>query len=91
MVGDATRPVNRVAWCTGGAQGYFEEAIAAGADLYVSGEISEQTTHLAHESGVPYIAAGHHATERYGIKALGVHLAERFGIVCDFVDIDNPA
>jgi putative NIF3 family GTP cyclohydrolase 1 type 2 len=58
-----------VAWCTGGAQGYFEQAILAGADLYVSGEISEQTVHLARESGVPYIAAGHHATERYGAQA----------------------
>ena len=91
LVGDAARKVNRVAWCTGGAQGYFDEAIVAGADLYVSGEISEQTTHLARESGVPYIAAGHHATERYGIQALGVHLAKHFGIDCDYIEIDNPA
>ena len=90
LVGDAKRTVKRIAWCTGGAQGYFEEAIAAGADLYVSGEISEQTTHSARESGVPYIAAGHHATERYGVHALGAHLAEHFGIDCEFVDIDNP-
>jgi dinuclear metal center YbgI/SA1388 family protein len=91
LVGDAGRKVSRVAWCTGGAQGYFEQAIAAGADLFVSGEISEQTTHLARESGVPYIAAGHHATERYGVQALGAHLAQRFGIDCEYVDIDNPA
>lgn len=91
LVGAAQRKVNRIAWCTGGAQGHFEEAIAAGADLYVSGEISEQTMHLALESGVPYIAAGHHATERYGIQALGAHLAQRFGIACNFIDIDNPA
>jgi len=91
LVGDAARPVKRIAWCSGGAQGYFEQAIAAGADAYVSGEISEQTTHLARESGVPYIAAGHHATERYGVQALGAHLAERFGLECRFVDIDNPA
>ncbi len=91
LVGDAQRKVNRIAWCSGGAQGHFEEAISAGADLYVSGEISEQTAHLARESGVPFIAAGHHATERYGVQALGVHLAQRFGISCDFVDIDNPA
>ena len=65
--------------------------IDAGADLYVSGEISEQTTHLARESGVPYLAAGHHATERYGVEALGAHLAGRFGLKVDFVDIDNPA
>ncbi len=91
LVGDPARAVERIAWCSGGAQGYFELAIAAGADVYVSGEISEQTTHLARESGVPYIAAGHHATERYGVQALGAHLAERFGIDCRFVDIDNPA
>ena len=91
LVGDPARDIERIAWCSGGAQGYFEQAIAAGADDYVSGEISEQTTHLARESGVPYIAAGHHATERYGVQALGAHLAERFGLECRFVDIDNPA
>lgn len=90
LVGDARRTVRRVAWCTGGAQGMFEQAIDAGADLYISGEISEQTTHLARESGIPYIAAGHHATERYGVQALGRHLAECFGIRVDCVDIDNP-
>ncbi|MCC6658202.1 MAG: Nif3-like dinuclear metal center hexameric protein [Rhodocyclaceae bacterium] len=91
LVGDPARAVERIAWCSGGAQGYFEQAIAAGADAYVSGEISEQTTHLARESGVPYIAAGHHATERYGVQALGAHLAERFGLECRYVDLDNPA
>ena len=91
LVGHPARAVERIAWCSGGAQGYFEQAIAAGADVYVSGEISEQTTHLARESGVPYIAAGHHATERYGVQALAAHLAQRFGIDCRFVDIDNPA
>ena len=90
LVGDAARPINRIAWCSGGAQGYFEQAIAAGADVYVSGEISEQTTHLAQESGVPYIAAGHHATERYGVQAVGAHLAERFGIESRYVEIENP-
>ncbi|MFZ2853054.1 MAG: Nif3-like dinuclear metal center hexameric protein [Rhodocyclaceae bacterium] len=84
------RSVTRIAWCTGGAQGYFEQAIALGADVYVSGEISEQTVHLARESGVAYIAAGHHATERYGVQALAAHLAARFGIECEFVEIDNP-
>lgn len=90
LVGDAARPVKRIAWCSGGAQGYFEQAIAAGADVYVSGEISEQTVHLANESGVPYIAAGHHASERYGVQAVGAHLAERFGIECRYVELDNP-
>lgn len=91
LVGDAARPLRRIAWCSGGAQGWFEQAIAAGADAYISGEISEQTVHLARESGVPYIAAGHHATERCGVQALGAHLAARFGIDCRFIDIDNPA
>jgi dinuclear metal center YbgI/SA1388 family protein len=90
LVGDATRPVQRVAWCSGGAQGYFEQAILAGADVYVSGEISEQTVYLARESGVPYIAAGHHATERYGVQALGRHLAENCGVNCEYFELDNP-
>lgn len=90
LIGDEKRAVKRVAWCTGGAQGYFEQAILAGADLYVSGEISEQTVHLARESGVPYLAAGHHATERYGVKAMARHLAGEFGLEAEFVDLDNP-
>ena len=87
---DGGRPLSRIAWCSGGAQGYFEAAIALGVEVYLSGEISEQSVHLARESGVAYIAAGHHATERYGVQALAAHLAERFGLDCEFVDIDNP-
>jgi len=90
VIGDDGRRVERIAWCTGGAQGYFEQAIALGVDAFVSGEISEQTVHLARESGVAYLAAGHHATERYGAKALAAHLAERFGLDCRFIDLDNP-
>lgn len=90
LVGDPVRSVRRVAWCSGGAQGYFEQAIALGVDLFLSGEISEQTVHLARESGVGYISAGHHASERYGVQALGRNIAERFGIECSFIDIDNP-
>ena len=90
LIGDAARPLRRIAWCTGGAQGLFEQAIALGVDAYVSGEISEQTVHLARESGVAYIAAGHHATERYGVQALGTHLAQRFGLEHRFIEIDNP-
>ena len=90
LVGDAARPIRRLAWCSGGAQGWFEQAIAAGADCYVSGEISEQTVHLARESGVPFIAAGHHATERYGVEALGRYLQAEFDLDCSFVDVDNP-
>ena len=90
LVGDAARPVGRLGWCSGGAQGMFEQAIVAGAECFVSGEISEQTVHLARESGVPYIAAGHHATERYGVMALGEHLREKFGLDCEYVELDNP-
>jgi dinuclear metal center YbgI/SA1388 family protein len=91
LVEEGARPVAKVAWCSGGAQGYFEQAILAGADLFISGEISEQTAHLARESGVPYLAAGHHATERYGVQALGEHLALRFDLECAYVEVDNPA
>jgi len=90
LLGEAGQPVRRVAWCSGGAQDWFEDAIAAGADLFMSGEASEQTTHLAREAGVAYLAAGHHATERYGVMALGEHLAAHCGLSCAFVDIDNP-
>lgn len=90
LIGDDRHPVRRVAWCSGGAQDWFEAAIDAGADLFMSGEVAERTTHLARESGVAYLAAGHHATERYGVMALGAHLAERWGLDCDYVEIDNP-
>lgn len=90
LIGDAGRPVRRIAWCSGGAQSYFEAAIDQGVDVFVSGEISEQHVHLARETGVAYLAAGHHATERFGVQALAAHLAERFGIECEFLDIDNP-
>lgn len=90
VFGDPNRPIHCVAWCTGGAQDYFEAAIALGADLYVSGEVSEPTFHLANESGVAYLAAGHHASERFGVRALGDHLTQRFGLEVEFVDIENP-
>ncbi len=90
VIGRAERLVRRVAWCTGAAQGYFEEALRLGADAYISGEISEQTVHLARETDVAYFAAGHHATERYGIRALGEHLAGRFGLAHAFIDLENP-
>jgi len=89
-VGEADMPVRRVAWCTGGAQGMLADAVEAGVDAYITGEASEQTTHLARESGVGFIGAGHHATERYGVEAIGEALAAHFGIDVQFVDIDNP-
>ncbi len=90
VIGDLNKPVKRIALCTGAAQGYIEQALAAGADVYISGEISEQTVHVARESGMSYIAAGHHATERYGIQALGEHLAQKFGLQHEFIEIENP-
>jgi len=90
IIGDAKKPLRRIAWCTGAAQGMFEQAIALGVDAYISGEISEPTVHAARESGVAYIAAGHHATERYGVQALGEHLAQRFGLRHRFIEVGNP-
>lgn len=91
MVPGKSGPVRRVAWCTGGAQSYFEAAIAAGADAFITGEISEPQAHLARECGVSFLACGHHATERYGAPAVVAHVAERFGLEHTFIDIDNPA
>lgn len=90
VIGEGSKLIRRIAWCSGGAQSYFEQAIALGIDAYLSGEISEQTVHLARESGVAYLAAGHHATERFGVQALAEHVAQQFGIACEFVDLDNP-
>ncbi len=89
--GTAQRSIGRVAWCTGGAQGYFESAIAAGADAFITGEISEPQAHLAREMGVAFIAAGHHATERYGAPAVAGHVAAQLGLLHTFIEIDNPA
>jgi dinuclear metal center YbgI/SA1388 family protein len=89
VVGDPTREVRRIAWCSGGAQDYIEQAAALGADVYVSGEISERTVHIARETGIVYVAAGHHATERYGVMALAEHLSGQ-GLECEYVEIDNP-
>ena len=91
VIGDPEKPVARVAWCTGAAQSYFDVAIAAGVDVFITGEISEPSAHMARESGVAFIAAGHHATERYGVKAVGAHVAEKLGFKHRFIDIDNPA
>lgn len=83
--------IDTIAWCTGSAQGYIERAAQCGADAYLSGEISEPTVHSARELGVHYIAAGHHATERYGVQGVGEYLANQFGLDYIFIDVDNPA
>ena len=90
VIGDDAKPVRRIAWCTGGAQGYFDEAIRLGVDAFVTGEISEHNVHAARESGVAFISAGHHSTERYGVQALGEHISRKFGITHQFIDIDSP-
>ncbi len=91
LVDTASRPLRRIAWCTGGAQSYFEAAIEAGADAFITGEISEPQAHYARECGVAYLACGHHATERYGAPAVGEAVARQLGIMHTFIDVDNPA
>lgn len=90
VIGAAERSVSRIAWCSGAAQGYFEAAVALGVDAFLTGEISEQNVHVAEETGVAFIAAGHHATERYGVRALGEQVAARFGVEHRFFDQDIP-
>ena len=90
VIGDHQRMLRRIAWCSGGAQSYFEQAVALGVDAFLTGEISEQNVHIADETGVAFIAAGHHATERYGVQALGEHIARQFKIEHRFFDMDNP-
>jgi dinuclear metal center YbgI/SA1388 family protein len=90
VIRGSKKKIHRVAWCSGAAQDGLLEAIELGVDVFITGEVSERTVHLAKESGVTFVAAGHHATERYGIQALGVHLAGRFDIEHSFVEIDNP-
>ncbi len=89
--GHPEKDIRTVAWCTGGGQGYIEQAIAAGVDAFVTGEVSEQTVHAARELGIHFFAAGHHATERYGVKAVGEWLASELDVNVEFIDIDNPA
>ncbi|MGI4778821.1 MAG: Nif3-like dinuclear metal center hexameric protein [Janthinobacterium lividum] len=91
LPGAVQRPVRTVAWCSGGAQSYFEAAIAAGADAFITGEISEPQAHYAREMGVAFLACGHHATERYGANAAAAHVAAQLGLGHEFIDIDNPA
>lgn len=87
---EAGKVYQSIAWCTGGAQGYLPQAAALGVDIYLSGECSEQTYHAAIEEKTLYVSAGHHATERYGVQALGEKLAAEFGIEHLYVELDNP-
>lgn len=85
------QPIQRVALCTGGAQGYIEQAVAVGADVFITGEVSEQTIHIAREMGIHFVAAGHHATERFGARSVAEYLADECGLDAVFIDVDNPA
>ncbi|MCZ8529339.1 Nif3-like dinuclear metal center hexameric protein [Alteromonas sp. PRIM-21] len=89
--GPASKPITTLAWCTGGGQGFIEQAVELGVDAFITGEVSEQTVHTAREMGITFFAAGHHATERYGVKSLGEHIEQQFGVPVEFIDIDNPA
>lgn len=89
-IGEETDTIETIGWCTGAAQGYLQTAVNAGVDAFLTGEINEPAVHLARETGTHFFSAGHHATERYGVKALGEYLAEEFGLDVEFVDIDNP-
>lgn len=84
------KQITTAAWCTGAAQSYIEQAVELGVDAFITGEASEQTVHIARETGIHFYSCGHHATERYGVKALIEHLANRFGVIQEFIDIDNP-
>ena len=88
--GSGKKLIRSIGWCTGSAQSYIEKAVSLGLDAYLTGEISEQTVHIARETGIHFFAAGHHATERYGVKALGNHLSDKFDLKHEFIDIDNP-
>jgi dinuclear metal center YbgI/SA1388 family protein len=90
LISGGDHAIRRIAWCSGGAQDWIHKAVELGVDAFISGEISESTVHIAKESGVHYIAAGHHATERYGVKSLGDHLAAKHGLAHTFIDIVNP-
>jgi dinuclear metal center YbgI/SA1388 family protein len=91
LVESAQSTIKNIAWCTGGAQNYFEDAIAAGADAFITGEISEPQAHYARECGVAYLACGHHASERYGAPAVAAHIAAQLGLQHSYIDIPNPA
>lgn len=91
VLSEGDRAIRRIAWCTGGGQGYIDKAADAGADLFVTGEVSEQTIHIARERDIGFIAAGHHATERFGVQSVGSWLSRELGVKHHFVDDDNPA
>ena len=89
VIGDKAANINKITWCSGGAQSYIKHAIDVGADCFITGEISEQIPAIAKENNIAFISAGHHATERYGVQALGQHLSQKFSLGYQYIDIDN--
>lgn len=89
-VSGSNKKIKRIAWCSGSAQDFIVDAHRLGVDAYISGEVSERTYYQAQELGIHYFACGHHATERFGIQALGRLLSERFALTHAFLDSDNP-
>ena len=90
LLGESQKPVKTVAWCTGAAQSYIQQVVNAGVDVFISGEVSEPTWHTVCETDTAYICAGHHATERYGVQALGQWIAENYGIEHIYIELENP-
>lgn len=91
FAGFLQKAIKKIGICSGGGQGYIDLAVEKGCDAFISGEISEQTTHSAREQGIYFYACGHHATERDGVKALGEWLTQHYDVEVTFIDIDNPA
>jgi putative NIF3 family GTP cyclohydrolase 1 type 2 len=89
-IGNDNRLIKSIGWCTGAAQGYIDRAVALGLDAYLTGEVSESTVHCAREMGIEFFSAGHHATERYGVQALGERLAATLGIEHQYIEVNNP-
>lgn len=87
--GNKDKKIKKITWCSGGAQSYIEHAINIGADCFITGEVSEQIPAICKENDIAFISAGHHATERYGVQALGQHISQKFELDCQYVDIDN--
>jgi len=89
VFGNKDKKIKKITWCSGGAQSYIEHAINIGADCFITGEVSEQIPAICKENDIAFISAGHHATERYGVQALGQHISQKFELDCQYVDIDN--
>lgn len=84
------KKIKKIAWCTGSGQNLLEKAAQAGADAFVTGEVSEKIFHIAKEMNINFYSLGHHTTEIYGIQALGEWLKKKYGFLVNFINIFNP-